>query len=547
MADETVSINALDRIASLAPLDVLPIIDESAAGNPKDRRVEVQQLQWYLGGAAFVAARAPGASDDAAAGYRAWVLGVDTSTTPATLYICVDDATGSASWVSLGPASGFAPADHEHSASAITSGTLSVQRGGTGAATFTTGNYLRGNGTGALDARTPAQVLSDIGAAAAEHTHVLGDIAGLVDALAGKSSTAHSHALNALSDVDTSGVADGNVLLFDLDTSTWKPGTVSGGAGGDMLKSTYDTNNDGVVDAAASVPWAGISGVPATFAPSAHDHTASEITSGTLPVNRGGTGVATFTSGNYLRGNGTAAVATRTPAQVLSDIGAAAADHSHAIGDVTGLQGALDGKAASGHSHSLDSLSNVTITSNSNGELLAWNTSSSAWINQTLAELGISAVGHKHAAGDIDSGTLADARIPSLNASKISAGTLAVARGGTGIASYTVGNYIYASGTTTLAQRTPTQVKSDLGFEDFYVNPLGDGDFHWPFRTAMTLDLTNAMKRGTGTVTYAKALSATPTTFTTVTGSTSFAAGDVIRITVADYADYLALAIPRTA
>jgi hypothetical protein len=47
------------------------------------------------------------------------------------------------------------------------------------------------------------------------------------------------------------------------------------------------------------------------------------------------------------------------------------------------------GISAVGHNHSLDSLSNVTITANSNGELLVWN--GSAWINQTLAELNIAA------------------------------------------------------------------------------------------------------------------------------------------------------------
>ena len=42
--------------------------------------------------------------------------------------------------------------------------------------------------------------------------------------------------------------------------------------------------------AAASVPWSGVTGKPSTFTPSAHNHSASEITSGTLPVARGGTG-----------------------------------------------------------------------------------------------------------------------------------------------------------------------------------------------------------------------------------------------------------------
>jgi len=43
------------------------------------------------------------------------------------------------------------------------------------------------------------------------------------------------------------------------------------------------------------------------------------------------------------------------------------------------------------HNHTLDSLSNVTITSNSAGEILKWN--GSAWINNTLSEAGIQPAG----------------------------------------------------------------------------------------------------------------------------------------------------------
>lgn len=56
----------------------------------------------------------------------------------------------------------------------------------------------------------------------------------------------------------------------------------SGSGIGDMLKSTYDTNDDGIVGHAAladAAPYAGITGKPATFAPSAHTHPQSEITS----------------------------------------------------------------------------------------------------------------------------------------------------------------------------------------------------------------------------------------------------------------------------
>lgn len=60
----------------------------------------------------------------------------------------------------------------------------------------------------------------------------------------------------------------------------------AGAGSGDMQKATYDTNGDGIVDRAASAasadaaPWAGITGKPASFPPSAFD--ASLITSGTI-------------------------------------------------------------------------------------------------------------------------------------------------------------------------------------------------------------------------------------------------------------------------
>lgn len=46
------------------------------------------------------------------------------------------------------------------------------------------------------------------------------------------------------------------------------------------------------------------------------------------------------------------------------------------------------------HNHTLDSLSNLTITANTAGEILKWN--GSAWVNNTLAEAGISDTSHTH-------------------------------------------------------------------------------------------------------------------------------------------------------
>lgn len=59
------------------------------------------------------------------------------------------------------------------------------------------------------------------------------------------------------------GSTSGNVLLVAAQST------------GDMLKSIYDTNNNGKVDFAQqadSVAWAGIAGKPAVFPPAAHTH-----------------------------------------------------------------------------------------------------------------------------------------------------------------------------------------------------------------------------------------------------------------------------------
>lgn len=50
---------------------------------------------------------------------------------------------------------------------------------------------------------------------------------------------------------------------------------------GDMLADTYDTDGDGVVDVAEAVSWLAVTGKPATFPPSSHTHSSTEISDGT--------------------------------------------------------------------------------------------------------------------------------------------------------------------------------------------------------------------------------------------------------------------------
>ena len=65
--------------------------------------------------------------------------------------------------------------------------------------------------------------------------------------------------------------------------------------------------------------------------------------------------------------------------------GKAASSHSHAIADVTGLQTALDGKAETSHTHGIGDLSGVSITSPTNDQVLAYESSTGLWKNKTAA------------------------------------------------------------------------------------------------------------------------------------------------------------------
>lgn len=64
-------------------------------------------------------------------------------------------------------------------------------------------------------------------------------------------------------------------------TTAFVNDAIAGFGAGDMAKSTYDTDNDGKVDAAEvadAAPWAGITGKPSSFTPSSHSHSIAQIT-----------------------------------------------------------------------------------------------------------------------------------------------------------------------------------------------------------------------------------------------------------------------------
>ena len=198
---------------------------------------------------------------------------------------------------------GKAASSHNHAASNITSGTLGVARGGTGANTFTSGAALIGAGTGAV---TTKAIDSTSGGTANSASLIT---SGAVNAgLATKSNTGHTHTSSNITDFTTAvqGVTINaskitGVLSLDnipasaqervvtvanqaaryaLTTATVQLGDVVKQSDTGLLYFVTDTSKlnqaagytEFTAGAASSVPWSGITSKPSSFTPSSHTH-----------------------------------------------------------------------------------------------------------------------------------------------------------------------------------------------------------------------------------------------------------------------------------
>lgn len=192
--------------------------------------------------------------------------------------------------------------------------------------------------------RAVAAVQSSLdGKAATVHTHALTDVVGLQTALTGKASTTHTHTASSITDFNSAVVAASPVTSVNGQTGAI---TVSGFSG-----SWNDLTNKPALFSGA---YADLTGKPALFSGAYADLT----------------GKPTLFDGSYT--TLTNVPATFTPAS-----------HQHAVGDVTGLQTALDGKAALSHTHS--ALTDIT---------------------------GLAAIATSGSASDLGAGTVPFARLP---------------------------------------------------------------------------------------------------------------------------------------
>lgn len=201
-----------------------------------------------------------------------------------------------------------------------------------------------------------------------------------------------------------------------------------GDGSGDMLRNVYDADGDGVVDDAAKLggklPGA-YALVPATFTAghipvltqdggiadggkslddignASHTHSADDITSGVLPIARGGTGAATAEGARAALGIGgiteTVTIAhggtgATTSADALNNLGAAAKAHTHTATDITGgtLPVARGGTGAATAAQALTNLGGVPNTRTVNNKALSGN------ISLNYSDVGAASSGHTH-------------------------------------------------------------------------------------------------------------------------------------------------------
>ena len=240
------------------------------------------------------------------------------------------------------------------------------------------------------------------GKAATSHTHVITNVTGLQSALDGKAASSHTHGDADITSVDASKITgtisidhlpqgaldrlvrvDDDAARFKLTTENVQLGDTVKVKSSGLMYYVVDESKLGeeagyepyTAGSATSVPWTGVTGKPSTFTPSAHTHTIANVT-----------GLQTALDGK------------------------AASSHTHAIANVTGLQTALDGKAASSHTHtksqitdfptSIKNPTSLSIQLNG-GTATTYDGSTAKSINITPAGIGAAASSHTHTIANV--------------------------------------------------------------------------------------------------------------------------------------------------
>lgn len=317
-----------------------------------------------------------------------------------------------------------------------------------------TGDFATVSATGVLQKRTAAQTLTDIGAAASS------DLSDYLPLTGGTlSDTLTINAANSLKIAGAGGANGGSILakIFSIDAPiiTYANTPNRLVVGSTLSNFRIDSTSD---------PTVLIGSTTSTLWHSGNDGADSTLDADLLDGNHAS--AFSLSSHNHtLDSLSNTTITSNSSGEVLVWNGSAWVNRTLAEASIS----------STSHNHTLDSLSNVTISANSSGEILKWN--GSAWINNTLAEAGIAATGD----------------IPTVNN-----GTLTLAVAGTGLsgsASFTA-NQSGGSTFTVTSNATNANTASTLVARD------GSGNFSAGTITATlsgtATQVSSALTAGTG-------------------------------------------------
>ena len=141
----------------------------------------------------------------------------------------------------------------------------------------------------------------------------------------------------------------------------------------------------------------------------------------------------------------------------------------------------------------LTGLSDVGLSTVSDGEVLTYDATSGEWVNHTLAEAGIAAAGHGHVLADIsDAGALAAKS--SVDDGDWSGTALAVANGGTGLTAVTADRLLRGNGSGALQESGVTIDENDClhGFKSMVATESGSSYSLQATDGGKVLETTNA-------------------------------------------------------